>query len=367
MSRLTQLRPMRIEDIAQVGALYFKIFRNKPENSSSDFNTYFKELFFGSPYYSPENGSFVHETADGQIDSVLSAVPMEYHVNGKAMISRLLGTFMTDPDMSTQGAAQLTLTLRARRQDLCFTNTASPTSASHLRAVGGVVLPTQSLEWCRVFKPAAYAVQCLRPHTSFLHKTAWLPLAKFGDTMIRKIGKIPPLEPPRGVRDEIMEDVAFQELAPSFVADYSVRPAWSKPEISWILHMASMHKSDGQLQIRCVYDDVGRVCGCYVFFGKPGAIAKVLNILATSRQDSDLVVTQMLHRLESAGYVAAQGPVQPRLLEAFSRHSALFYRHKAYTCVSTRHREVIEAIDRHDIFLGGLAGESWSRLASDFY
>lgn len=358
---------MQVEDIAQVGALYFKVFRNKPTNSSRDFDTYFKDLFFGSPYYTPENGSFVHETADGQIDSVLSAVPMQYHVNEKIIVSRLLGTFMTDPDISTQGAAQLTLTLRARRQDLCFTDTASPASANHLKAVGGVILPTQSLEWCRIFKPVGYAILRLRPHSSFLHKTMWLPLSRLGDAMVKKIGKIPPIEPPPSVRDEVMEEIAFQEQAASLVGNYSVRPVWSKPEISWILRMASMHKSEGQLQIRSVYDNAGRLRGCYIFFGTPGSIAKVLNILTASRQDSDLVVKQMLHYLEATGYVAAQGPVQPRLLEAFSKHRALFYRHKAYTCVSTRHREVIEAIDRHDIFLGGLAGESWSRLASDFH
>lgn len=359
---------MRIEDIPQIGTLYFRIFRNKMIFSSSDFNSYFENLFFGSPFYDPAHGGFVHEAADGRIDSVMSAVPMQYYVNGRIMVARLLGTFMTDPDIPTAGAAQLTLhMLRARNQDLCFTDSAAPVSARHFRAVGGLILPAESLEWCCVFKRAGYAISRLTPRTSVLRETVLLPFSRIGDALIDRIRKPLSHEASPGVRDEAMDVDAFQEQACAFLENYSVRPIWSKPELTWILHMASMYRSDGPLQMRCVYDASGRPCGCYVFFGKPGSTAKVLNILTASPKDDDLVVGQMLHHLDAAGHIAARGPVQPRFLEAFSKHQALFYRHKAYTCVSSRHHEVNEAVSRHDIFLGGLAGEAWSRIALDFH
>lgn len=368
MNKKTQIRPMRIEDIPQIGALYFRIFRNKASPSSADFNSYFKNLFFGSPSYDPAHGGFVHEAADGRIDSVMSAVPMQYHVNERIVVARIMGTFMTDPDTSTSGAAQLTLhMLRARNQDLCFTDSAAPISARHFKAVGGLTLPAESLEWCCIFKRAGYAVCRLKSPASVLQKTALLPLSRIADALIERIGKSPSHEASPGVRDEAIGVDAFQEQASAFMADYSVRPVWSKPEIAWILHMASLYRSDGPLQMRCVYDASGRPCGCYVFFGKSGSIAKVLNVLTASPKDNDLVVGQMLHYLDATGHIAARGPLQPRFLEAFSKHRTLFYKHKAHTCVSSRHHEVNEAIDRHNIFLGGLAGEAWSRIALDFY
>jgi hypothetical protein len=43
------------------------------------------------------------------------------------------------------------------------------------------------------------------------------------------------------------------------------------------------------------------------------------------------------------------------------------FRHRAFTCVATRHQDIRDAIARNDIYIGGLAGESWSRLMTDFH
>jgi hypothetical protein len=42
------------------------------------------------------------------------------------------------------------------------------------------------------------------------------------------------------------------------------------------------------------------------------------------------------------------------------------YRHKAFVCFLSRFPDLVEAAQRGDIYLGGLAGESWSRLMTDF-
>ena len=44
----------------------------------------------------------------------------------------------------------------------------------------------------------------------------------------------------------------------------------------------------------------------------------------------------------------------------------LVFRHRAFAVAVTRIAEVSDAVARGDIYLGGLAGEDWSRLMCDF-
>ncbi|MDA4631477.1 hypothetical protein NZA98_10215, partial [Escherichia coli] len=132
---------MTVDDIPQVGRLFYKTFRNRASNTSNAFNDYFQQLFFGSPIYQQQYGSIVHETSAGHISSVVSAVPMQYIVDGAIITARLLCAFMTDPDMPCHGAAELALTMRPRNQDLCFTDSASPASAGAFKAARAALLP----------------------------------------------------------------------------------------------------------------------------------------------------------------------------------------------------------------------------------
>ncbi len=361
-----QIRPMIVEDIPQVGRLFYKIFRKKAVNSPDTFNDYFEKLFFGSPIYDPQYGSFVHETASGTISSAVSAIPMQYMVEGEIITARLLCAFMTDPDVSCLGAAELALTMRPRHQDLCFTDSASPVSANHFRAVSGAILPLHGLEWCRVFQPAAYLAQSAAKRSSLARYGARLPLARPLDYLTRRVMPALHIEGDPVMHDEEMSQDLFVTSVQDFLPDYKVRPVWSKPELNWILEVARLNTGDGSLHIRSVWDYNAELTGCFVYFGRAGSIAQVLNIFARKGKEH-AVINQMMYHLDQSGFVAAQGRVQPAQLDVLSRHRAMFYRHRAHVCVSTRHKSVTDAIQRNDIFIGGLAGESWSRLVTDFF
>jgi len=366
MKRGRQIRPMTVDDIPQVGRLFYKTFRNRASNSSNAFNDYFQQLFFGSPIYQQQYGSIVHETSAGHISSVVSAVPMQYMVDGAIITARLLCAFMTDPDMPCHGAAELALTMRPRNQDLCFTDSASPASAGAFKAARAALLPVHGLDWCRVFQPAGFFARSAASRSTLGRHAARLPIARPVDHIIRRM--IPGLhvEPGAGMHDEDMAPELFVATVQDFLSDYPVRPVWSGPELNWILDVARLNASLGDLNIRSVWDQNAELIGCFVYFGRPGMIAQVMNIFSQKGKDA-LVINRMMYHLEQAGLVAARGHVQPRQLDALSRQRAMYYKHRAHTCVSTRHASVLNAIDRNDMYIGGLAGESWSRLVSDFF
>ncbi|QND50830.1 GNAT family N-acetyltransferase [Phyllobacterium sp. 628] len=366
MAGKEHIRPMNVEDIPQVGRLFYKIFRKKSVDSPNTFNDYFKELFFSSPLYQPQHGSYVHEADNGRISSAISAIPMQYMVDGTPMTARLLCAFMTDPDVSCRGAFELALTMRPRHQDLCFTDSASPVSANHFTVVGGKLLPLNGLDWCRIFRPARYFSQSAAKKSALFRYIARLLLDRPIDSVMRRT--VPALRVPAasGMHDEDMSQELFVSTAPEFLNAYSVHPVWSQPELDWIVRMARLNTGLGSFHIRSVWDQNAELCGCFVYFADPGSIAQVLNIFAAKGKEH-AVIGQMMVHLEQTGFAAALGHVQPRQLDALSRHRAMFYKHRAHVCVSARHSTITSAIDRNDIFIGGLAGESWSRLVSDFF
>ncbi|UXN73954.1 GNAT family N-acetyltransferase [Devosia sp. A8/3-2] len=154
MTRSKAITPMQRDDVPEVAALFQRVFR-KGAAPSAEFQSYFEESFFGSPSYSEAEGGLVHRDANGLLDSALLVIPMQVRVNGQAITGRLMSNYMTDPAKRTRGGADMVLTIRARNQVFCFSDSANPLSADHWKAVGGHVLPIQSPDWRHVLRPAA--------------------------------------------------------------------------------------------------------------------------------------------------------------------------------------------------------------------
>jgi hypothetical protein len=185
------------------------------------------------------------------------------------------------------------------------------------------------------------------------------------DAAIHRIcSRIRPQETPDlKVSDMPLE--TFLDVAPRLIRHYAVRPLWSRDELAWLVGMASRNTWHGPLRLRAIRDKAGDIVGCFVYYDAPGRSATVLNLLAEKGWESK-VFAAMLHDLDRAGCTDAAGRALPALMEGLADQSMLSLRHKAFVCVITKHPDIINAAERGDIYLGGLAGESWSRLMTDF-
>ncbi|MCC6920865.1 MAG: GNAT family N-acetyltransferase [Alphaproteobacteria bacterium] len=355
---------MERADIAAVGRMFFRTFRGRDRESPPEFNAYFARAFFGSPAYAPETGSIVHQTAEGWIDAAISAVPMNFIANGRALGGRLLCAFMEEANSRHGGAAQLMLSIRARLQDLCFTDSAAPVSADLCRAVGGAILPVQSLEWRRLFRPTRWLASAARRR--FLGRTRLgLLLAPF-DAALRRAFSAFVQRQPQETTGTAMTREEFLEAAPRFVSRFAIHPEWSPGELGWLLDMAALNKAEGPLVLRAVRGAQDRLIGCYLYYGLPGETAHVLNLMCIGGYETE-TIAQAFADLDAAGFAAARGIAQPFLMESLLRQKRTTFRYRGYFCIASRHKDVRDAAAQGDIYIGGLAGESWSRLLSDFH
>lgn len=363
-SRKGAVRPLRPSDLPAVAWLFLKIFRGADKPADPELQDYLRALNLESPSYDETLGTQVYEQRDGRIRSVLLAVPMRFVGCGTILPGRLLGVFMTDAEAA--GAAQLILALRPRRADFAFCDSASPTSRDHLLAIGGKPIPVQNLEWARSFRPVG--AMAGRVAERFLRgKRLGLPvLALPIDSLLRRLLPEQGAAEPGAASVVEMPVSTFLVHAPRLIAHYAVRPLWAEEELSWLVSLAAQNTRLGAFSIRSVVDRSGAIIGCFVYYAAPGRTAHVLNILSLPGRES-IVLSAMFRHLDDTGHVEARGRAQSALMAGLSLQRWLVFRHRAFAFVLTRLPEINDAVARGDVYVGGLAGEDWSRLLTDFH
>ncbi|WEX11819.1 GNAT family N-acetyltransferase [Chelativorans sp. AA-79] len=359
--RKGRVRPMEMSDIPAVGKLFNCIFRRNDVDANAELHRYLETAFFTSPLYAPEYGSMIHENAAGEVDSAVLSIPMQFRVGDRKITARLLCAFMAKGKSGALGAAHLARTLRAKRQDFCFSDNASPVSADHWEAGGGHILPIQSMEWRRVFRPFASGLQRL---FRVIPAAGRLPLrlaaAPFDLLARRFFSSFTPAAEP-GYRVESAELEEFRQHADRLLQRFSVRPVWSEEEFSWLVGLAAKNTSCGTLNCRKVLDRDEETIGAVLYFGQPKGIARVLNIICEKGREREFI-EQICAFFNAEGYCDARGMAQPFLMKAIMRQRQLTFKHSGYFCLTTRHPEIVHAALHDDIYVGGLASESWSNL-----
>ncbi|WP_379061690.1 hypothetical protein ACFJIU_16865 [Mesorhizobium sp. UC74_2] len=359
-----RVRAMKIDDIPAIRALFKQVFRPQSTSCNENFDRYFQQLFFESPHYDPAIGSVVHEDERGEIDSAVSILPVPYTVNGQSIMGRLLCAFMMKPGGAPRGPAELTLALRPGDETVQFSDSAARVSLRHFEAVGGISLTTYALGWTRIFKPASYAANLVSQRRPVFGKWGAGSVGR----MLNPLFSLPRVES-AGKFHATVKEIARDEavfLVPALLRSYAAHPSWSGQDLDWLLRMAADNRAAGTLRLLSIEDQAGNPNGFVCYYSQSNGVAEVLNVIARSGTEKQAADAMLLH-FQDRGYVAAQGRVEPRYLGALSQQPAMFFRHRANVCLGTTRTEFLAAAQRDDIFIGGLAGEGWSRLSTDFF
>lgn len=361
------VRPLRSDDVPAVAQLFLKKFRRSDAPATQELQDYLRSLALGSPTYDEATGTQVCEQLDGRIGSALLAVPMRFMACGAVLPGRLLGVFMSNAGKEAAGAARIILSLRPRRADFAFCDSASPTSRNHLLAIGGKPIPMQNLEWARSFRPAGALVERVAERVLRGGRLGLPLLARPLDGLLRRLRPAHDAFADSGALT--VADIAVPDFlvhAPRLISHYAVRPLWAEDELSWLVRLAAQNTRLGAFTIRSVVDRAGKIVGCFVYYAAPGRTAHVLNVLSLPGLEP-AVLDAMFRHLDDTGHVEARGRAQLALMAGLSSQRWLVFRHRAFAVALSRVPEINDAVARGDVYVGGLAGEDWSRLLTDFH
>ncbi|MCC8957419.1 hypothetical protein H8B02_29465 [Bradyrhizobium sp. Pear77] len=223
----------------------------------------------------------------------------------------------------------------------------------------------QNLEWVRTFRPLGALVERLWPHFPRRIDGRLATLTRPADNLLSRLRGDEEIEGGTDLKVLEMSVPDFLTHAPRFIAHYAVRPLWSEDELGWLVSLAAQNTKFGAFTICAIEDRSGAVIGRFVYYAAPGRTAHVLNILSLPGQEVG-VLCAMFRHLERTGHVEARGRAQPALMAGLGLQRRLVFRHRAFAMALIRVPEVNDAVVRGDIYVGGLAGEDWSRLMHDF-
>lgn len=359
------VRPMRRDDVPAVEMVLNSAFKKTGREGNFDFRSYVETLFFSSPAFNPDHGSVVYDAGENGVTSVILALPMRFVANGKTVTARLLCAFASKGKLGSLGAARLSRAMRATKHDMLFSDTASPVSADHWVAIGGNMLPIESLQWHKALKP--FSTIALRmPRRSQLAKTR-LTLAALGcvDSVLRSWKKGIRPQAAAGIRVKSVDFETFRRNALVMIERFSIRPEWSHEEFHWLIEMSKANDSLGELSSLAIENAEGHVIGAALFCGQPGRTAYVLNLVCDAGRENDVLNT-LFHHFDNGNYAHVTGMSQPFLMNALYRQNHMTFRHRGYFCMATRDEALKDRALAGDIYIGGLSSESWSKLITDY-
>lgn len=356
------VRPMRQDDLPVVAGLFGRVFRPSGVKDAAALEAYLAELLFGSPAYSEAYGSLVHDDPSTGITAAVLSVPMTFNVEGERVTARLLCSFMSEGRGGLSGAARISGGLRAKRQDFLLSDSASSLSAKHWTAVGGQVLTTQSLDWRRVLRPASATREIWGQRLPRLRLLlALLPCGAI-DALARRLkpALVPELQSECTV--EKTSAAEFLNSARPLLARFPVHPLWPEEEFSWLTDLAARNHALGTLHFGRMRDPDG-VFAAMAWYSN-GRRATVLHLLTDEGRELD-AVTSMLAAFDAEGLVMAEGMAQPFLMRALLSQRWITFFPRGFFCIGSRFSTVNDAARRGDLYAGGFASESWSRLLTD--
>lgn len=368
---MTEIRPLRADDIGELARLFQITFRNPRLAPPPTLITYLRQLYLEMPGFEPEIQSLVHEDDRGAITGFIgvNVLPMQYEE--RKLRAAVCGSFMVkDHTADPMAGARLLRAFLAGSQDISFSETASEVSTRMWTSLRGIALPSYSLDWVRVTRPASFMVSLAGGALKPLRFTA--PLARCFDRFycgrmtpdrMRWVG-VPAVGPSQGGLSVSQIDRAqFAALIEPLTRHYPLRPDWREAQLDAILADAEQKIDYGDAVFCQVVTSSGAIVGAFFYHLKPGEIARVLQILARPGQ-TGAVVDCLIGDVASRGAGGLRGRIQPDLMEVMLGRRISFT-HLASTVVHSHDAALMEACRAGKVFFNGLAGENWMRLMGD--
>jgi hypothetical protein len=360
-SNESRIRACTPDDLPLVASLFQRVFRNGEHCDLTRLTAYLRALFFEHPWHDPDLKSLVSVRRDARVNGFIGVLPLRMKYRGIDVRAALSSTLMVDnPETDPLAGVRLLRSFLRGPQALSLTDTANDISRRMWQCFGGSVATQYSMDWIRILRPAQAAVALAEGrlrHTRMLRY-----VARAVDGALKTAKRRPFCLAQEQVATQLAQPDGVQtsEMVHAYASMHDLRPAWISKELQWFLKHGASKEQHGDLIIQSVMTHTGRPIGMYFYYGRPGGIALVLQILST-REHAETVVRTMLWELYNRGCAAVRGRTQPDLLDGLLRNGCML-KPGSWVLMHSADRELMSSIERGSAWITGLGGESWSRL-----
>ncbi|MDP2339353.1 MAG: GNAT family N-acetyltransferase [Deltaproteobacteria bacterium] len=365
------IRSFRASDAREVAELLQRAFHASDAPAPTGMLDYLCEVYLDAPWFDPDIASRVFVRADGRIVGFVGVSAMPMSLDGHRIRTAVISSLAVDPrDADSLTCPRLLRHVCAGPQEAVLSDRSNSSAVSLLQTLKGEVCRNYSAEWVRTLRPAGFAVDNMagRFKAARLLAALALPLddatekkAIRSEGTRRTAGRR--ARPADAFADRSLGHDELLDLVPRFLADFPLRPEWTRAELSTVVSDASRKAVLGEF-VSCVVEGPNsEPVGLFLYHLRRGRVAHVLQIMAAKGREA-VVVGRAIAHASANGAVAIRGRAQPALADALMDGGAAFLPDLA-TVVCTRDRHILEHFRAGTAFFTGLAGENWMRLNGD--
>lgn len=350
------------DDLPEVAGLFHKTFRNSRTQTPASLEACLHEVFFQHPWQDAGLPSRLY-SCEGRVAGFIGVLPLRMSFRGRQVLAAVPSSIVVDnPARHPLAGARLLRSFINGPQELSISEPLNATTQAMWARLGGHSFASESMEWLRPLRPSELAASLLIGRAASV-----LPARSLARLADRLVGKFTgqAFEPTKrrlsaSARDA--SDNELIELVPRFADCYALRPEFDPAALMFVIGHASRNRARGTLHRQVVFDKSGPI-GCYIYQGRPGGVAWVLQILTTA-DAAPSVIDSLIEHAYAHGCVAIKGRTQLRLLEALLDRKCVFLRRHS-AAVHSRNPELLEAVRSGDAVTSGFAAESWTKLIGE--
>jgi hypothetical protein len=352
------IRPLHSRDIPALVALRRLAFRHSERATPDALASFFRGIFFESPWRDPQLPSLVYEDGHGDVIGFLGIVPRRMTLNGRAVRVAVGTQLMVAPGSTGLVGRRLARAFFDGPQDLCVGDAANDAARRLWLSLGGYVSPMLSLCWVRRLRPWRHAMLRLgASRAARALRGAAAPLARLLDVAMAGTNlRVSPRE--ENCRLEpLTPDLMHRELD-TVLRSFALRPRYDAASTAWLLDRAAEKKHFGPLHSALVRARNGDALGWFLYHLDDAGIANVLQIAARRSATED--VLRCLYRdAWNRDAVAVGGRAEPWMMSAVVGSGDAFAYQGPWTLLHSRDPDIVNLIERGDGYLSRLDGEWW--------
>lgn len=363
---MAQVSKCTEEDVSAVADLHVKVFYQTNESSTEQLKCYYKDVFFNNPWYDDTLPSLVYRTKQGKIVGFLGVIPRQMILNGTPIRVAIAHRLMVAPDSNSPLAALKMLKgFFSYSYDLAVSDGANDIGKKLWEGMGGSTAYLYSMNWIRPLRPCSYAISLLgkkrgiRPVTITL-----LPICHLVDAFAARVMRslLRPVSSHNCIAAEIDEELLLTCII-EFSKGVSLCPQYDSRSLKWLLNFLRSNKHRGTLKGYAVRNNKSQLIGAFLYYLNPRKIMEVM--LLTSREGTQSEVLEyIIYHAWNEGAVSLFGRLEPKFLGAFWSSNCLIKR-GSWALVHAKDPQLLNIINRGDVFLSTLEGELWLRSPKD--
>ena len=361
-----EVRAFTEEHVRDAAGLYLSAGRGQRRPAPESLQDYFREIFFGNPWATPDIPSLVY-LENGRLVGFLGVIPRPMQFRGRPIRAAVAAQFLVDRE-TYRGNAALEILRHLYRgpQELIFTDGAGEGAAQVWVAAGARVARLYSFNWIRFLRPCQGVRVFLGRSGGALPRLMQAGAGLVAPPIDYLLSKaLPGLRPRSRYAARPASAGELLSAIQESKGREPLRPAYTPSDFDWLMSQAASATRIGQLRMMTVHSPEGERCGSFVYYSKPGAAAYVLQIGWRRRDHFPEVLRALLVDAWQQGASDVKGQAIPQFLTTLSAEQCLFRQMDSCVFGYSKDADLLNSLLLGETAISRLDGECWHRFMSE--